>query len=50
MLTEKLKTQEENQQVVIEEKLNFEEDEIDYISNEDDDQSPFVFDNKSFQQ
>lgn len=48
MLTEKLKTKEDCQQVVIDEKLNFEEDEMDYISNEDDDQSPFVFDNKSF--
>jgi hypothetical protein len=37
MLTEKFKTKEESQQVVIEEKLNFEEDEMDYISNEDDD-------------
>ena len=37
MLTEKFKTKEESQQVVIKEKLNFEEDEMDYISNEDDD-------------
>lgn len=37
MLTEKLKTKEDCQQVVIDEKLNFEEDEMDYISNEDDD-------------
>jgi hypothetical protein len=37
MLTEKSKTKEESQQAVIDEKLNFEEDENDYISNEDDD-------------